>query len=481
MELLAVLLIPALASGLSLLPVGERSKSSVTIVASVLVLGLSIRIAAEVVRTGPVTELGGWLSSDALGALVLVLVAFVGFTAALFSSGYIAARTRDARSANGRHYYVLYNLFLLSMLAVPLIAHIALVWIAIALTTLFSAFLVGFEDTPEALEAAWKYVVLTTLGVVIALLGVLILYWGTRVAGAEAFTWASLVAAAPQMPAPLLWSGFLLVLVGFGTKAGLVPMHTWLPDAHSQAPASVCALLSGVETTTVLYAILRLFPALEAAGLPQARSWFIVLGLVSVGVAALLLIHVRDYKRLFAFSTVEHMGIILVAVGLGGVDAQFGAVYQIVSHALAKSFSFFAAGATVLVTGTQEVTDIRGLMRVSPGTALALFVAALAIAGAPPFVVFLSEFAILKAGLASGQFLVVGVLAFLIVVAFCAIMLHVNRMVFGTPDATTVTTPLPGSCVTTLVIAAIPLLVLGVYLPTGLYDLLQAAAVMLDG
>jgi hydrogenase-4 component F len=481
MELLVILLIPALASGLSLLPTGERFKSSVTLVASALVLALSIRVAKQAASGGPVIELGDWLSCDALGALILVLVAFVGLTAALFSSGYIEARTREVQPANGRHYYVLYNLFLLSMLAVPLIGHIALVWIAIALTTLFSAFLVGFEDTPEALEAAWKYVVLTTLGAVIALLGVLILYWGTRVAGSETFSWAGLVAAAPHIPAALLWSGFLLVLVGFGTKAGLVPMHTWLPDAHSQAPASVCALLSGVETTIALYAILRLFPALEAAGLAQARAWFIVFGLISVGVAALLLIHVRDYKRLFAFSTVEHMGIILVAAGLGGVDAHFGAALQMTSHALTKSFCFFAAGATVLATGTQEIAEVRGLMRISPGAASMLFVGALAIAGAPPLAVFLSEFAILKAGLAAGQFVAMGVLAFLIVVAFCAIMLHVNRMVFGAPFAAVAPAPLPRSCVTTLVIAAIPVLVLGLYVPSGLLALLQAAAAVLGG
>ncbi len=293
---------------------------------------------------------------------MLLLVAFVGTTAALFSAGYLGARGHHDDRRDARRYYALFNLFLLSMLAVPMVAQIALMWIAVSLTTLLSAFLVGYEDTAEALEAAWKYVVLTTLGAVLALLGILILYWATRTAGAGPFTWAGLVAAAPKMPPALLWTGFLLILVGFGTKAGLVPMHTWLPDAHSQAPASICALLSGVETTTVLYMILRLFPALEAAGLAQARSWFIVFGLVSVGVAALLLIHVRDYKRMFAFSTVEHMGIILVAVGLGGGGAHLGAAYQITAHALAKSFCFYAAGVAVLAVGTQEIAAVRGLL-----------------------------------------------------------------------------------------------------------------------
>ena len=201
---------------------------------------------------------------DGLGALVLVLVALVGFTAALFSWGYIAKRGHHSE-ADIQRYYGLYNLFVLSMLAVPLLANVALMWIAVELTTLLSAFLVGYEDTPEALEAAWKYVVLTTLGAVLALLGFLILYWGSRVAGYEPFTWLGLVESAPNMPPALLWPAFLLILVGFGTKVGLVPMHTWLPDAHSQAPASICALLSGVETTVVLYVILRLFPVIGVA------------------------------------------------------------------------------------------------------------------------------------------------------------------------------------------------------------------------
>jgi hydrogenase-4 component F len=283
------------------------------------------------------------------------------------------------------------------------------------------------------------------------------------------------------MPPALLWTGFLLILIGFGTKAGLVPMHTWLPDAHSQAPASICALLSGVETTTVLYAILRLFPALEVAGLAQARNWFVVFGLISVGVAALLLIHVRDYKRMFAFSTVEHMGIILVAVGLGGGAAHLGAAYQITAHALAKSFCFYAAGIAVLAVGTQEIAAVRGLLQSSPGTALTLLLGGLAIAGAPPFAVFVSEFAIFKAGLAAGQYWTIGLLAFFVVVAFCAILLQLSRMIFGPPEPSVMTTAAPAACRATLLLAAIPMTVLGLYVPAAFQSLLRAAAATLGG
>jgi hydrogenase-4 component F len=325
MELAGILIVPLLASGFALLPAGRRLAAPVTLVASAIVLGLAVAVAAEAARTGQVAASGEWLTCDGLGALVLLLVAFVGFTAALFSWGYIAESVKHGPRKSIQLYYALYNLFVLSMLSVPLLANVALMWIAVELTTLLSAFLVGFEDTPKALEAAWKYVILTTLGAVLALLGFLILYWGSRVAGLEPFTWVGLAEAAPRMPPALLWPAFLFILVGFGTKVGLVPMHTWLPDAHSQAPAPICALLSGVETTTVLYVILRLFPVVGVAPGLDARPWFIGFGLLSVAIATLLFIHVRDFKRMFAFSTVEHMGIILVAAGLGGADAHLGA------------------------------------------------------------------------------------------------------------------------------------------------------------
>jgi len=289
------------------------------------------------------------------------------------------------------------------------------------------------------------------------------------------------VDAAPRTPPALLWPAFLFILVGFGTKVGLVPMHTWLPDAHSQAPASICALLSGVETTTVLYVILRLFPVVGVAPGLDARPWFIGFGLLSVAVATLLFIHVRDFKRMFAFSTVEHMGIILVAAGLGGAEAHLGAAYQMAGHAIAKSFCFFAAGVTVLGVGTQEIAAVRGLVRSSPLAATALLAGGFAIAGAPPFAVFVSEFVIFKAGLASGYYLVVTVLAVLVVIAFCAVMFHVNQMVFGVAQQEMSAAFVPVSCKVTLALAAIPLIIIGVYVPTPFYDLLKAAANAMGG
>jgi hydrogenase-4 component F len=481
MELAAILIHPAIASGLALLPLGRRYAAPVTLASSVIVLWLALHVAADAAHAQRINALDNWLTCDGLGALVLLLVAFVGVTAALFSWGYIAHRTQQGGSKKIQQYYCLFNLFILSMLAVPILANVALMWIAVELTTLLSAFLVGFEDTAEALEAAWKYVVLTTLGAVLALMGFLILYWGSRIAGYQPFTWVGLGEAAPKMPPQLLWPAFLLILVGFGTKVGLVPMHTWLPDAHSQAPASICALLSGVETTTVLYVILRLFPVVGVAPGLDARPWFIGFGLLSVGVATLLLIYVRDFKRLFAFSTVEHMGIILVAAGLGGAEAHLAAAYQMTGHALAKSFCFFAAGLVVMAVGTQEIAAVRGLVRSSPLAALALIAGGFAIAGAPPFAIFVSELAILKAGLATGQYVAVALLAFFVVVAFCAVMFHVNRMAFGPPGQRAAELAMPWSCRATLAVAGIPLLAIGIYVPGPLRDLLVAAAKTMGG
>ncbi len=237
MELTAILVLPAIASGLSWSPLGRRFAASFTVASAVIALALAVDTAMQTAQIGHLESLGGSVTCDGLGALIVALVALVGATAAVFSWGYIRLRAQHGDPRREQGYYVLYNLFLVSLFAVPLLANVALMWVAVELTTLLSAFLVAFEDTPEALEAAWKYVVLTTLGAVIALLGFLVLYWGSRVAGDSPFTWVGLVDAAPHMPPALLWPAFLLILVGFGVKIGLVPMHTWLPDAHSQAPA----------------------------------------------------------------------------------------------------------------------------------------------------------------------------------------------------------------------------------------------------
>jgi hydrogenase-4 component F len=273
----------------------------------------------------------------------------------------------------------------------------------------------------------------------------------------------------------LVESASLLILIGLGVKVGFVPLHTWLPDAHSQAPSPACALLSGVKTTTALAVVLRLVPLLPEH---QVQPWLLVIGLISVGAAAFLLLQVRDYKRLFAYSTVEHMGIIFVAAGLGTAAGNYGAMFQIVTHCVTKSFCFLAAGAALLAVETREIAAVRGLIRTSPVAGAALLLGGLAIAGAPPMAVFLSEFAIFRTGLIGGHYAAIGLLTLFITIAFIGILLHVNWLVFGpakdrNPGSKAA---LPTSCVLALGLAVVPVLVLGVYLPEPIHQLMLAAA-----
>jgi hydrogenase-4 component F len=489
-SVIVILLLPLVAALLVCIPLGKQWVPGVTVVSCVADLILVARLAWRVVAGHAPGELldaawSKWIAVDGLSALILLLIALVGATAAVYSVGYM--RHGNLAPKKLRLYHANYNLFIFSMLAIPVLAEPTLVWIVVELTTLCSALLVCFDNTREALEAAWKYVVLSLMGAGVALFGFMVLFAAMHAAGGGTYTWMGLVAAAPRMPALLVQTAFLLILIGLGTKVGLVPMHTWLPDAHSQAPSPVCALLSGIETTSILYVILRLFPVIQAVPGAHAETWALVLGLISVGTASFLLLQVKDYKRLFAFSTVEHMGIILAAIGLGASAADYGAMQQIVSHSVTKSFCFFAAGAALLATGTREIAAVRGLIRRSPFAGAALIAGGLAITGAPPLAVFLSEFAILKAGLAQGRYVATGLLAVFIVIAFFGVMAHVNRMVFGAPansgskqnhpgPETAEAFRLPFSCRLALILAAVPVLVLGVYVPKPLHDLLTLAA-----
>jgi len=478
MNVIVLLVLPLVASALSFLPL-RRLASGVTVASSFAVFVISAQIAWQVVSTGPVVVFPKWIAVDGLSSLVLLLIAFVGAMAAFFSLGYMSVNSH--KPGRLRLYYANFNLFIFSMMAIPVLVEPTLVWIVVELTTLCSALLVCFENTHEALEAAWKYVVLSLMGAAVALLGFLMLFAAMQVAGGGTYTWDGLVAAAPRMPAVLLEAAFVMILVGLGTKAGLVPMHTWLPDAHSQAPSPVCALLSGVETTAVLYVILRLFPILKGAPDAHAEVWAVVFGLISVGVAAFLLLQVSDYKRMFAFSTVEHMGIILLAAGLGTSSAHYGALYQALSHTLTKSFCFFAAGAALLAVGTREISPVRGLIRTSPAAGVSLLLGGLAIAGAPPFAVFLSEFSIFRAGLAEGYYLAMALLGLFVAIGFFGILQHINHMVFGTSNSDAKPkVRLPASCLAVLIVAALLVIGLGLYLPEPLHQLLRLGAAALE-
>ena len=480
MALMLAVTLPLLAAFLCWLKPLRRIAWTITVVFLALSLSAAVVIAWQVLATGRVVAIAGWFEADGLSALLLLMVTFVCITAAIYSGGYMRHETGSKERL--WWFYSNYNLFVFALVAVPALARVNLVWVAVELVTLFATLLVGYESTPGALEAAWKMAILTIMGAPISLFGFLTLYWAFRTSGGgTSETWQSLYAMASTMSPNLLKLSFLLVFVGFGAKSGLAPMHTWLPDAHSQAPTPICAILSGMKTTIPLYAILRLLSIV--LGSPEARigDWMVVLGLFSVGIAAFLLIQVRDYKRMFAYSTVEHMGIILTAAGFATHAAAYGAVAQMLNHSLTKSLCFYAAGMVLLALETRQISQVRGLFRISPFAGSALLLCSLAIAGAPPFPIFLSEFSILSAGLRSGHGVAVIILAVLIVIAFVAIFLQVNSMLFGEPSHPVTSELAPRSCRTAILIAVAPVLILGVYIPGPIHSLMTLAAQQLGG
>ncbi|MGO4885536.1 MAG: proton-conducting transporter membrane subunit [Bryobacteraceae bacterium] len=480
MALIAILAIPLLAALLCWVRPLRSFAWGITVASTWTAFALAVYLSAEVIASKRVVGVPGWFEADGLTALMLVLVSFVLALASVFAGGYM--RHGEHQESRLWWFYSNYNLLAFALLAVPSLAEPNMVWVAVELITLFTVLLVGFDNTSGALEAAWKFAVLTMMGAPISLFGFFTLFWAYRSAtGGSWETWEGLRTAASAMDPNLLKLSFLLVFVGFGAKSGLAPMHTWLPDAHSQAPTPVCAVLSGVKTTVPLYVILRFLSIVLASPAARLGNWMVVLGLISVGIAAFLLLQVRDYKRMFAFSTVEHMGVILTAAGLATQTSDFGAVSQMLNHAITKSLCFYVAGVILLVLGTREIQSVRGLFRISPFAGSMLLLCSLAIAGAPPFPIFLSEFSILSAGMRGGQYTAVAILAILIVIAFVAIMLHVNGMVFGKPATLRLTKALPASCRFAVLVAAAPVVLLGVYIPAPVHDLLQLAAQQLGG
>lgn len=391
------------------------------------VLGLALAVTAAVLTRGPVTGWGGILRVDGLSAVVLVTVSVVVFGAALHALGYFEVERLGA--PRERAYAGLWAGFSLTMLAVPMFGNLGVVWMLVELTTLSSAFLVAFEGRPESLEAAWKYVVVVTVGVSLALLGTILLYYSAVPVLGNVFSlsWPLLLRHAGELSAGPLRLAFLLVVIGYGTKTGLVPMHTWLPDAHSEAPGPISAMLSGCLLNTALYGVLRILPIARPVlgGYPDAV--LIAFGLLSLVVAAFSLRGQTHMKRLLAYSSVEHMGIVTLGFGLG---APFFALLQMVNHTVAKSLLFFAAGNATQATGP-GIDRRRGLLWSMPLTGLAVLVGGLAITGAPPLSLFPSEFGILRAAWSSGPWLA-WLYLLLLAIVFVAFVSRLTALVFGT-------------------------------------------------
>ena len=436
--LYTILAVPLAAVALTLVD-GWRLARAATCVSGLVSLALAILIAIKVDHGRVLGAAGGWLRVDSLGAVFLLATGLLYAMAGVFSIGYLGVEeTRPGFPRFAKRYYALLNLFGWSMLLVPLAADFGTLWVAVELTTIISALLVAIDRTDAALEASWKYVLIASSGLGIALLSIIVLYaTGTHVLGsAYVPRFERFLAHAHGLSPDAVRLSFVLALVGFGTKVGFVPMHTWLPDAHSEAPAPVSALLSGSLLAGAFYAILRFFQVTVATGNRAfGEHALIVFGVISLVAASFFVLRQGNYKRLLAYSSIEHMGIIALGIGFGAPLAVAGALLHVITHASAKGLAFLGTGSLLRGYDTKEVDGVTNAGRAMPWTGPMFLAAGLALCGLPLSGVFRSEFQIVAGGFAQSQYVGVTLLIVFVNLAFFGVVWHTGRMVLS-PAAT---------------------------------------------
>ncbi|MEW5736699.1 MAG: proton-conducting transporter membrane subunit [Thermodesulfobacteriota bacterium] len=471
----ALILLPALAGGGAFFIKSDRPGRALLLATAAVHFGLT---AACWRLPRPIVAASGWLAADALSLLFLSIASGLFLAVALYSMFYLGP-SRKAPINDYLEGFTFENrpdavfigcllLFLASMSTVTLSRHLGVLWVAVEATTLASAPLIYHHRHHRSLEAAWKYLLICSVGISLALLGNFFLAVATSSGSGQemSLTMPVLLAHATEFSPEWLKAAFLLMLVGYGTKMGLAPMHTWLPDAHSEAPSPVSALLSGALLNCAFLAILRMQTVLDAAGLGQfGRTRLIFFGLLSMGWAAMLLISQTEYKRMLAYSSVEHVGVMAVGVGIGGVAAA-GAMLQALNHSLAKAALFLVAGNILAVYRSKDVKDVRGILAVMPATGALWLAGILAVTGSPPFGLFVSELLVLKGAVAAGRWWVAGAFLAALVLAFVSMAWVALKMAFGRPQAEPA---LPHRSADLFLSVLVPAILVGCVLVLGLW------------
>jgi hydrogenase-4 component F len=416
----------------------RRAAGTINLLLTVATFATALQLALEVFNNGTLISPGKLFYVDAFNVYLILLNALVGMTTAIFSRPYMAhereiGRVDDVRM---RLYHAMYQGFLLTMLVALSTNNLGVLWVAVEGATLATVLLVSLYRTPESIEAGWKYFILCGVGIAQALFGTVLIYFAAErvLPGSdEALLWSVLRDHAAQMEPTVLTLAFVFLLIGYGTKVGLVPLHNWLPDAHSEGPTPMSAILSGLLLNIALYALVRFKMLIDPAlGSELAGRMMMGFGLLSFTVAGLLLHRQRDVKRLFSYSSIEHMGLMTFAFGIGGPLATFGALLHMVVHSLTKSALFVTVGHVAHVAGTQAIDRIRGLIHTQPVIGWSFLIGTVAIAGFPPFGIFTSEFLLFTATMKSYPWLVIPLLSGL-GVAFAGLFRHMQLMVYGNP------------------------------------------------
>jgi len=470
-----ILIIPLVAAAVLALMPGYRAAARVNMAAS----GLSFLASLQLLYVRP--EPGTYLLVDDLNTVFVLLNTFVGFTASVFSASYIGHEIENGKLTPGylRFYHAMYQLLLFGMSLALVANNIGLMWVALELATLTTVLMVGIYRTHEALEAAWKYFILGSVGIALALFGTILVYLAAQPVmgeGMEAMVWTSLLARVAEFDPALLNLAFIFLLLGYGTKVGLAPLHAWLPDAHAEGPTPISAVLSGLLLNVALYALLR-FKVLLAAnpGAIAPGPLMVGLGLLSLIFAAFMLYRRRDIKRMFAYSSIEHMGIIVFAFGMGGPLGNVAGLLHMAMHSLTKSAIFFSVGHVAQVKGTQNMGEMAGLTESHPVLGWSLVAGVAAIAGLPPFGVFMSEFLVVTSTFARAPWLAV-LLVFGLLVGFGALMMRMSAVCFGEPKGPVgpvKASYLPIFAHLALVLAA------GLFMPRAVYAWFQGVAGLL--
>jgi len=491
MLLHSLLAVTLLAAGAAFAARRRSVMEGINLGASVLTLTLAVTLAASVLRSGPVTAVGGLLFAVALSALVVLLVSFVYVACAVYAIGYfrddeksgIFDQETGASVIVGklRKYYSLTPLFVCSMLLVALANNLGVMWVALEGTTLASVFLVTFYGRPTSLEAAWKYAIIGGVGLSMGLFGTILTYYSASlVMGTETLgglNWSELVTKAGQFDKTTMRLAFIFILMGYGTKAGIAPMHTWKPDVYSEAPVPVAAMLAAALLNCALYGLLRFFILTSRCLGPEfASHLLIVFGLLSMGVAVPFILVQRSFRRLLAYSSIDHGGIMVLGLAFGGPLGALGMLLHMTFHSVTKPLLFFCAGNIQQHLKTDQFRRTKGgLIHAMPITGALFLMTTLAVTGSPPFSLFQSEFTILRAGFDGRYYLPVVLFMGFLVTIFAGFLVHIARLVLG-PDPGI---PHAETCAwkkCSLVGLGVVIVVLGFWLPAPLYALVQSVA-----
>lgn len=482
------LALPLVTAVFNTMQTGEKALRLINLLTSCL-LSLVLLIIVHHVAVNGIVHIGQFYI-DSLSAILLLVVAVLTCTATLFSLSYMKQELIEGHASLKmlKRYYVLLNLFMFTMVCVPMVENMGLLWVAVEATTLSSALLVAFYFDRAALEAAWKYVMVCTVGICLALLGTILLYYaqvniGTD--GGQALSWLALKTVSDQLDPGMVKLAFVFIIIGYGTKVGLAPMHTWLPDAHSQAPSPVSGLLSGALLSCALYAIIRAVIIVKGAvGTAFPEQFLTGFGLLSIVIAVPFILVQHDLKRLLAYSSIEHMGLITLGLGIGTPLALYGALLHVINHAITKSSLFYLAGAVIQYYGTKHVLRIKGLLSAAPVMGTFFVATVLAIAGLPPFSIFFSKLTIVWAAFQAGSPWLGVTILLLLAAIFAGMIYYTLKIAFGSVPQRVVAGSyrLGKPAVVAVSTSMVLMLVTGIYMPSWLDVLInQAVAIMIGG